>query len=152
MRNSIKSIVVGLILLTATAANAKIHVNHNKGSSGGKKAPANTLCVWGPSQTDSPADWQELRCGSDPKPYAISDKGMQDITIVRTVAYIDSFDGSNGVVSIQTSTKEFFLSIPKDRLPNGIKEEQWFVIDANVAKMAKALDKAGALISVRQDD
>lgn len=150
--NSIKSIVViGAILLASTAAEAKIHVNHGKATTG-KKAPANTLCVWGPSQTDAPADWQELRCGSDPKPYAISDKGMQDITIVRPVAYIDSFDGSNGVVSIQTPSKEFVLSIPKDRLPNGIREEQWFTIDGNIVKAAKNIDKNGGLVSVRQDD
>lgn len=147
--NSIKRIVgvLAITLMTTSVAEAKFHVNHGK-ASGGKKAPPNTMCKWGPAVMDAPSGWQELLCGSDPKPYALGNKDLSDISITRPVAYLDKADGSSSVVSIQTSTKGFEITIPMDRLPNGIKEDEWFVIDPNVVKFVKMQDKQGTLTTV----
>lgn len=152
--NNWKRIIVLVLsfFLVTSVAEARPHFKRGGSVSKGKKAPPNTLCQWGPSQTASPGDWQELRCGSDPKPYAMGNHDLSEVSVNRTVGYVEKLDGKNSIVSIQMARKEFFLTVDSSRLPKGVKEDQWITVDPNVVKMAQSLDNVGELPMVKQED
>lgn len=152
--NNWKRIVVIVVasFLCTSIAEARPHFKRGGAVSKGKKAPPNTLCAWGPSQTASPGDWQELRCGSDPKPYAMGNSDLSEVSVNRTIGYIEKLDGKNSIISIQMARKEFYLTVDQSRLPKGAREDQWLTVDPNVVKMAQTLDNSGALPMVKQED
>lgn len=145
-------VVIMSLLLCTSIAEARPHFKRGGTVTKGKKAPPNTLCQWGPSQTASPGEWQELRCGSDPKPYAMGNKDLSEVSVNRTVGYIEKIEGNTTTLSIQMARKEFFLLVPTNRFPKGIKTEQWLTVDPNVVKMATALDNVGELPMIKQED
>ena len=145
-----KRIILAIVVVfSACAVASPAFASEHHSAAFGKKASAKvapfTHCAWGPAEAPYPADWQILKCGSAPVPFAVGNADLSEVQDLKPVVYVDAIDGKQAILGVEVSNKEYFYTVELSKLPKGAKVESWYSADPALVKMLRSLEKSGAL-------